>query len=357
MKIKHYIALSFILAVAFLSSCAGSGSSSQVDFSNPEKLQCDSIAINEILSPQSWFKIKDKAVVLSPKSENLFYVYSLPAWDLLYSFGKIGEGPDDFQYPNASVAPDEYLSVKSYSRQGVNDRIFDLTAEKPQLITMDTINRRLMNVKNKVNDSIYLITIAPTFEYGKWHDPYQLFIGTADKNAEHVDSVLTNTISGFKISDYKGGGISISGREFNRPFFTCKDGKVYLFYTDVRRMDIYSLSADGHFSLDKTIGDATTWEELQKQNIPDTPQGEEVYAVHWGEKYIYAFVCDYQNQGTWRKVINSYVEVWDYNGEKVKKYDLSRNFTHFIADEANDKFYLYHSGYDFENVYIYDFKI
>ena len=121
-------------------------------------------------------------------------------------------------------------------------------------------------------------------------------------------------------------------------------------------MDIYDINPDGKITHDKTIGKPYTWEEVQGMDLK-TSEGETVFNVVGGDKYIYAMTCQWQDMGSWRKVLNTYVEVWDYDGNKVKKYDMNRNFNRMMVDEKNEYFYFYHSGYDFEWVYRYKYDL
>jgi hypothetical protein len=79
--------------------------------------------------------------------------------------------------------------------------------------------------------------------------------------------------------------------------------------------------------------------------------------VQCTDDYIYCVTCDVQDMGTWRKVLNTYVEVWDYDGNKVKKYDMGRNFNRVMVDEVNECFYFHHTGYDFEWVFRYKYDL
>ncbi|MBQ2421698.1 MAG: hypothetical protein II285_01820, partial [Flavobacteriales bacterium] len=88
-------------------------------------------------------------------------------------------------------------------------------------------------------------------------------------------------------------------------------------------------------------------------------KGYKILSVDGGKryKYIYVMTCDYQDMGSWQKVLNTYVEVWDYDGNKVKKYDMGRNFNRVMVDEVNEYFYFHHTGYDFEWVFRYKYDL
>ena len=72
--------------VALLASCTSNEKEIDMSFDTVETLECDSVAVNEILKPSDWFAVESsRAVVHSPRSEKLFYVYSLPEWKYLYN--------------------------------------------------------------------------------------------------------------------------------------------------------------------------------------------------------------------------------------------------------------------------------
>ena len=357
---KQILSLFVAFMVFFLIACGGeSKTNKDADFSNPEKIQADSVVINEILKPQSWYVVNDKAIVLSPESEYIFYVYDIPSWNFLYAFGQNGQGPQDFLYPYIfdSGKYKDRLIVRTYSANGVRDRVIRFEDKMAEIETDTAMGRKYLNFRYRLNDSVLIKSAAPAWQSGDFNSEYKSYYYTMDSEGKNIDSILTMVVSNAKFEVSDRGFSQKSGGVFNLDKSKLIGNKFYIIYSDVRRIDIYNVSPEGKFSLEKTIGDTSTWEEVNKMNIPDIQTGEEVNTVTWGEKYIYIFVCSFENQGTWRKVINSYVEVLDYDGNKVKKYDLGRNFTRFMADEKNNKFYVYNSEYDFEKVFIYDFKI
>ncbi|MBQ5815727.1 MAG: hypothetical protein IIW30_07125, partial [Flavobacteriales bacterium] len=94
---KRFGLLWGVMALVAL-ACSSGEKAVDMTFDKTEKLTYDSIAVNEILKPSDWFALESsRAVVHSPRSEKLFYVYSLPEWKYLYNYGNKGEGPDDYR--------------------------------------------------------------------------------------------------------------------------------------------------------------------------------------------------------------------------------------------------------------------
>ena len=55
---------------------------------------------NSALLPSKILPFPDKAIIFDNGKEDLFKVYRLPEFTFLYSFGEIGEGPNEFFYVN-----------------------------------------------------------------------------------------------------------------------------------------------------------------------------------------------------------------------------------------------------------------
>ena len=99
MKRTAFLLPLLCLPALILSSCRSGQGHVKEGFSSAELLVPDSIAIEQILQPMAWKTSEDKAVLLSQKTDSAFFVYRLPTFEYLYSFGAKGEGPDDFSFP------------------------------------------------------------------------------------------------------------------------------------------------------------------------------------------------------------------------------------------------------------------
>ena len=349
--------------VALLASCTSNEKGTDMEFKTVEKLVCDSVAINEILKPSDWFAVEgSRAVVYSPRSEKLFYVYSHPEWEYLYNYGVQGEGPDDYRgaYVSLCDVSKDKFSVSSFSTGGLRERTLRVGEDSIEVVA-DTVwgkNRSFDYIYREsiVNDSVYVIKYVPVFDeaLNQNNPTFKEYLITMYSETDvHIDSLLLAQTIDYKVSEDR---TTISGNIYNRAYILYRDSKAYVIYDQLRRMDIYDISPDGKITHDKTIGKPYTWEEVQGMDLKIS-EGETVFNVVGGDKYIYAMTCQWQDMGSWRKVLNTYVEVWDYDGNKVKKYDMNRNFNRMMVDEKNEYFYFYHSGYDFEWVYRYKYDL
>ena len=111
MKIKYLSVLFCALAAV---SCGPGTQSDLFAFPATQKLTLDSISVGEILQPFEWMPVGDKAVLSSPRSDSLFWVYRLPGFEFLYAFGSKGEGPYEFAY-SGQLIPDVQMQQRFLS--------------------------------------------------------------------------------------------------------------------------------------------------------------------------------------------------------------------------------------------------
>ena len=86
-------------------------------------------------------------------------------------------------------------------------------------------------------------------------------------------------------------------------------------------------------------------------------KGESLTLLRATDDYIYAFKYEYKNDGDEWKPVKSFLEIYDWNGEGIVKYDLGRHFDKYIVDEKNRKIFCYNTEFDFDYVYVYDYKL
>ena len=336
---------------AILAACGGNKTAEDT-FARPVVLDApDSIAIDQILAPLIWRTVEDKVVILSQKTDSAFFVYRLPGFEYLYSFGAKGEGPDDFSYPylrtqDVSTLPFYLEDLNKGNRYTylISDRGAKKTGER---------KGKLYNVLFYVNDSV---TFQSNSDYsGEYLKSY---CRTITKNEATIDSLIPlSYYKSFKVSHFDGGGIGISGRYYNSPQFVYNNGRLVMLYGDVRHTDVYDVSPEGKITLKQSFGDPSTSEQINAMDLENTQSGESYYGIQGTEKHIYVLSGDYRKEEEVRKLLKSYVEVYDWDGNPVKKFDLGRAFNRFLVDEPHGKLFCYDSSQDFEQVFVYDYKI
>ena len=345
-----------IAAIAMAAfSCSGSkGESRPFESSSIEKITCDSIAIEQILQPVEWTPVDGKAIIFSPKSDSVFYVYRLPDFKYLYSFGSKGEGPEDFRYP-------EFLADPGKGRMVVSDKRHILTValkEKgPGEVEYLKTREHLYRPRMIVNDSIVVGYEGYLTEEKLINNYYYTTNVNLEQGGEIIDSVAAVVYNKELIVRETKNGLYASGRFLNVPILApLKDGFVAA-YPDICNMDFYKVSPQGKITYVRTVGQRISQQEINALDLSKRETGKEIAQVQAGKKYLYVLVNDYRLTPEWRKRLNSYVEVYDLKGSPVKKFDLGRPFKRFLVDEVSGMIFCYSDLIDFEYVYVYPFKM
>lgn len=349
------IALLFpLLCITAIFTACGADKTAKDTFDLPAVLDApDSIAIDQILAPQIWRIAGDKALILSQKTDSAFFVYRLPDFKYLYSFGAKGEGPDDFSYPylrtqDVASSPLYLEDMAKGTQYGYH--IGDQNAQRT-----GKQKGKLYNILFYINDSIAFQTTAD-FSGEFFKGKYRTIATTGDNPT--IDSLVPLTyFKSMKVSHFENGGFGVSGRYYNDPQFVYNNGRLVMLYGDVRRTDVYDISPEGKITLKQSFGDPSTSEQINAMDLENTQRGEAYYGIQGTENYIYVLSGDYRKEKDGRKLLKSYVEVYDWEGNPVKKFDLGRAFSRFLVDEPHGKIFCYDGSQDFEQVFVYDYKI
>lgn len=353
MKRTAFLLPLLCLPALFFSSCrSGQGDASE-DFASAELLAPDSIAIGQILQPMAWKISEDKAVLLSQKTDSAFFVYRLPAFEYLYSFGAKGEGPDDFSYPflRTESADEQEFSALDLMK---NIRHFYTLGDTAACKTgSDTFGERLYNVLFPVNDSVFLQQNSDISG-----DYLLSYYCTVTPEGETIDSIipLSHTKS-FRIARSKE-TIGIHGTIYNSPRLAYRNGRLAIFYSDLRRTDLFDITPQGRFVLCSSTGDASTREQINAMDLENLEKGYTVCAIQGTPDHIYLLCADFRKDPELgRKILHSYVEVYDWEGRPVKKFDLGRPFDRFLVVPRYGKIFCYLSDEDFKQVFSYDYHL
>lgn len=341
---KYYaFILGFVIVFFTVFSC---GSDSPADekpaaFDRPEKIECDSIAIGQIRAPLGWTVNGDKVAILSRSTDSICFVYRASDFKYQYSFGREGNGPDDFLYPRfiPDVSGKGQLLIpgaQKISRVDLGDTKAVISGtqkyegyESPQML---------------VNDSIVLAMGASS--HGGVFNMFCQTVNTKSKQRVDSTQLLIHTK-----------GIRERTGRFNFPHLAVKAGRMAVVYGDVPRIDIFAVSPEGKLTLEQSKGEQLTQDQINALDIASRPNGTDVFGAQGSDKYIYVFAYDYEKAGNRRKLLNSYMEVYDWDGNPVKRFDLGRLFNRFLVDETLGRLFCFNFTQDFEQVYVYPFKI
>lgn len=161
MKISIYYILFFLIGVGFLLS----GCQTRVEEGIEEKITLsDAVPLSavkksvsvDLLRPSKLIVHGDKLVVYDMQEENMFKVFELPEVRYRYSFGNVGQGPDDFVFiDKESLNSGKQLEIvdqQELIRLDLTDTGAVRVSRHPLLFE----ERAVLSGVKRINDSIYL---------------------------------------------------------------------------------------------------------------------------------------------------------------------------------------------------------
>jgi hypothetical protein len=220
-----------------------------IDLVEKVELQAKSVKIQtELYRPAGLFMFNDKLIVCDYTNNDIFKVFSTPEIKFMYSFGKIGQGPDDFASiikSNINVSKYfELLSRNKLSYFEINDTSAVRIEKQPLVITkVDPINNF-----RKLNDSLYILNNEDYSD--KYNFEFRSF---------NLDSKRENTLGEVIYFDesLKENPLSaIYLKLMNSVIYNEKNKKIAVFYYHYPVFKILSDKGDllNIFSLKKDIG-------------------------------------------------------------------------------------------------------
>lgn len=267
-------------------------------------------------------------MVANLNSGNMFMVFSLPDFKLIRSFGKLGKGPGEYQFPK--LVPAEGDECLCYVYESANNHLFslkkDLTfSELPFKLSDPQINR-------SINDKQVYSFSSTSFVYAESVKGGKAIFESSIQN----DSVQTNLIYNLSFSKgYKSWASYIGDFGAN----VGKERMVYAYkyfkriaFIDTKNQKSRTLVFD---SGEAKKGDALS--VMSPQNITHywgmSAQKEFVYVLYSGRSPV-----DVQKE--WgKKQYYIFVEKYDWNGNPIARYKLD-NWGYFCVDEKRQKLYL-----------------
>jgi hypothetical protein len=288
-------------------------------------LESDNILINP-----AFLELKNNFLVIASfYTDTAIFVYSTPNLKLVNSFGRRGNGPDDFLFPSFCKTNTASLYLKGYSN--------------PMSIKKVSVN----NSGEFLQEDEYKL------------EDYTLY------NDLHLfeDSILlykdleTNSLMKIELNGNK----EISSLEFkydeNYPHpYSFNDGIlasngtfcVYV-YTNKREIDIY----DSDLKLHKKL----QWNYNKSGLIVDDSQNSISYYlnVYAGKNRFYAlYTGSSYNQKKKAPEKGYFLDVFDYEGNPIIRYEFDKVVLTYVVDEENNLLY----GFDHrEDGYIYKLQL
>lgn len=327
-------------------------------FDTPELIQADSIAVNEIIKPRDWSVYKDKVVVYSPNTENIFYVYSLPEFKFMYSQGKVGGGPTEF--PNLI----NILDANSSSATSSTDIYIENPYNKKQITTYNVGSTAItqvgsidnMNPQKKEFYSNYILSpeLLVTRIIGLKSSYSHIHLRSV-KDGMSLDSTALNDFIEIQTQEH-----GYSSQNFNRPYIHTNDKKIFVLYQLTPNIEIYNVNKDNKLELELALGDKIDDATIERlKSIKDSPKQKGTLKSYSTSKYIYALQVEVEIDLQTRRpnLLTSHILIYDWSGNKVKSLLLSNPATSLIVSADDSKIYTYNELSDFDKVYVYDPKL
>ena len=356
MKKTWFLFLAIAVA-AVAGSCGGGGPKDAEGFPPAETLTADSVAIGEVLDVRSMALCGEYAVIHSPKTSKVIFRYRLPGWEFVDTTFTTGEGPEDVAsefYMQGSNRAGEILWASSGNRHKLTKyRVADAMRRQEAIdIPYDLYIWR----GNVYNDSLLYFSRV-NYDQGKEF----LYAAVLSDTLKKVDSLLCS--SKVEVSR-QGGGISVW--MYNTPMILLQGDRAVLWYYGTENVVTYRIGPAGRLTDQRVVfGDTLTYEKVQTMDFKNLKRdyfqsllaatGDRLYFLRTQYDRVPDQVPDKDNP---RKVIAREVRVYDWAMNPVKKFLLEKlPASQVYLDALHEKIYAYDPDLDFEQVYVYDYKL
>ena len=298
----------------------------------------DSIKLgSKLLELWYWKRVGDKVVAQQPNQNHVLYIYALPDFNPVNSYGTIGRGPGEFIVVNWGQTPDS---------NGV--LIYDIM--KKELYDLELAGDSL-KIKN--------IHALPTFESENGNkilakpftmiqkltdDIFLMKVDDMEKTTLEVMNLRkSNTLFTLPFSFENRDKLGYSPFDFN---ISATKKQVILGYWNMNRIEFYSISKDYQLIPRIIIGN-----KEDQAHIPEENWKDYYVSMDTDESYVYLLNNSTVNVPAGK---GTYVDIYTLDGVPVKRIILNEYITHIILDTSKHKFYGY-SQFETESVvYVYD---
>ncbi len=270
--------------------------------------------------------VRDDLLIIKNRNNSYFFMaYSLPDFRYIKSFGKVGKGPNEFQFPK--LVRTDCDTILCFIIEQANNTIYWLNKnfEISELPVKLTDEKRF--------SSIQLYGVSPTeFYYVK-----SIPKGKAVFYSKQVnDSVSTTQLITLSFSDKYASWTAYIGdfgvnEKYNRLVFAYKYFKRLLFF-DFKNKSSRVVSFDV---------------DTKKKKSGKSMMDPSNITYYWGmsaqKKYLYVLYSGRTPIEVTKELNKSsgyiYVEQFDWNGNPVHKYKLD-NWGYFCVNEKENRIYM-----------------
>lgn len=332
---------SFFFLCIILNSC--SPEKNAAEFSEPQVLAADSVAVFQIIRPQAFFAGEDR-VAVQTLEDTVFYVYSLPDFQLCYTFGRRGEGPGEFSSFSAEQTGSAgVFAVRTHRPAGPMVELYDFSGESAK-------------PTGTFRDRGY----DPNFRMAYAVKDDSLLVGAFIRNTpgkEHVLRLVSLATGEIKdsLTDFYQYTIPYGGREHitrNAAHISACGDRVAIAYEESGTLAIYEIG-DGKF---RSVAPAAGKGPSRDQFDPNPRNSSLTYiAVFSDRDYIYAVNARTDMQTLEQeRTMDIVLEVFDWAGKKVKafRFDKTNRMPVFV-DRPRKIVYAIALGENFDRIYMY----
>ena len=275
------------IGALWLAGCS-SGAGGGEGLPEPRRIEGDSIAIHQIVKPSRWAVSAGKAIVQAQGTDSLFYVYRLPDFRFLYTWGRRGDGPGEFAAVTIANAWD---------------------GDTGEVMLQDFRSNALKVFS--VGDTTWVQDTLPSFPDSKvFSDDRPLageFLGTkklADGREEEyfyvrslrdgsdLDSVPLQTVVE---AQYDEQGRMYSLSRVNTPKVIARGDRVALVYELVRHIDVYRVFPEGKLRLLHSLGESLDDAALERaRTVRSRTSQRGITGFAATDRYIYTLYIEFE---------------------------------------------------------------
>jgi hypothetical protein len=286
-----------------------------------EEITGDSILINEVIDINDWVRIDNQIIIQASVIDTFFFSYLLPDWKTHSTFGKKGQGPQEYLFPRISTDGEEKLYIYDNAKHNLVEYIL---LENKFIIKDEVKNNNpiLIDKMLTINETTFLV---------KENTPHEIrFKMLVNKNNELIN------VSDFIVESNLQGNTT-----FNDFVITNYKKHVATAYNHRNQIRLYQIGENNKF---KILTDFTEKTDENKNKYFYTD-------LCCNEKYIYAL---YQNldANLATDQDKSAIIIYNWSGEVVRKLNLDRIINKIIIDRHADCIYAI-SPYNSDCIYKY----
>lgn len=283
--------------------------------SNKISIYGNKIPINVIIEP-SRIKIDEDLLYISCfRCDTMIYIFSLPDFKLLNSFGQRGNGPEDFLFPVFTNAKNDTIGIWGYADLKKIKQF--KTNKKGDLYFLEEFHldeNKAYNQLFKIRDSIVFYNDYPPYLTLK-----KINLNTS-KNQEYYKYKMDKDITNSFFMDNKG-DLCISDNHI-----------AYLYYYK-HKIDFFDLN----LNLIKSYNGSSKKIEINTKDMKESV----VYYIHSfaGYKYLYA-INNAQPLKNKKESICT-LEIFDWYAKMISSIQLKPSVDIFVVDEKRNILYGY----------------